>query len=258
VVAEADEEGSAIFHSPHVSDIIHTIRLDGAMLLSDRVQLGVSLSLAQHNVANGEISDHAVGLGDTRISLAYELLPLWTYSAWKPQGFTFLILTLPTGRSVYEAQSTTASDVLGNGFYAASTGVIFIKQWGTWDAFLMPELHYSIPRTFSNPHYSFQVHPGFGGSVAMGGGLSPSGTNSRLGLRIQPRSDQSRSIPEMTSDLKDIATTFTCDVALDLSYRLGSTDTIMVSYVDQTLLGPAANSNLNRTLGVSFQHRWER
>jgi outer membrane scaffolding protein for murein synthesis (MipA/OmpV family) len=49
-----------------------------------------------------------------------------------------------------------------------------------------------------------------------------------------------------------------CDVGLDASYLLTPLTTMMLSYTDQTLLGPAANSILNRMLGVSVQYRWER
>jgi len=258
VVAQADDEGAAIFGFPNTSEIIRTYRLDGATLLSDRFQVGASVSIVQHSVAQPEILDSTIGAGDTRFSFAYEFLPLWSYSAWKPQGFIFSVITVPTGRSVYEAQAPTSSDVVGNGFYSISVGTILQKRWTNWDVFLMPELHYSLPRTFENSGMVFQVVPGFGGSMGVGGGISPGGSNFRIGSRVQPRIDQSRSIPAIDSESQVQLGTATCDVAFDLSYLFGSSDSLMLSYADQTLLGPAMNSNLSRIFGVNFQHRWER
>ena len=133
VVAEHDETIEDNIHpvylSPGEINTVNTYRLEGAFLLSDRFQLGGSFSLAQHRVAEPDALDGANGpssvdetnwgVGDTRVSLAYEAFPAWTYSAWKPQGFVFLVLTLPTGRSKYEFQSATLSDVTGNGDIAS-------------------------------------------------------------------------------------------------------------------------------------------
>ncbi len=258
VVALADSEGAAIFGGPGKTDKTQTYRLEGALLLSDRYQVGGSFSLVQHQVAQNGSQDHSIGTGDTRMSAAYEFMPLWSYSKWKPQGFIFSVVTLPTGGSVYEAQSPFASDVTGNGFYSISIGSIFVKHWAFFDAFLMPEIHYSFPRTFQTSSNKFQVFPGFGGSIGFGVGVSPGGGNLRMGLRIQPRLDQPRAIPTLDSPFEGSLHVGNCDVGFDLSYLISASDTAMMSYVDQTLLGPAMNSNLTRNFSVNFQHRWER
>ncbi len=258
MVAEASEDGAAIFRSPHTSDITQSFRMDGAFLLSDRWQAGLSVTMTQHRVSQSRINDSTFGMGDSRISLAYEWLPSWTYSVWRPQSYLFTTVTLPTGKSVYDSNSNLAADVTGNGFYSFSLGSIFLKRWVIWDVFFMPEVHYSLPRDFAMDSRNIRVFPGFGGSMGIGGGVSPGAGPIRLGMRIQPRLDQARLIPAVDARAQERSVLASCDVGFDLSLLIGTQDTIMVSYTDQTLLGPAMNSNLNRSLGVNFQHRWER
>lgn len=257
VVGEASSEGIPIFGSPNTSENTKLFRIEGAFLFSDRFQAGVGLNLVNHTITRSALTDSLTGIGDLRVSLGYEILPSWTYSNWKPQGFLFSVVTFPTGRSTYESESSTAADVTGNGFYAFSVGSLFIKRWSRWDVFFVPEVHYSLPRTFYSSTSSLFVEPGFGGSVGLGIGLSPGGGSFRMGFRLQPRVDQAKYAPAMDAGFYR-GFLANCDTGLDLAYLLTSNDTVMVSYTDQTLLGPAVNSNLSRVFGLNLQHRWER
>jgi hypothetical protein len=257
-VARSLSNGNTIFGSSQFSDVSRSFRMDGAILLSDRFQIGGGASLVQREVVQSSYAESAVGLGDSRISLAYEVLPVWNYSQWKPQGYIFSVVTLPTGRSIYESQNNMASDVMGNGFYSFSVGSLWLKRWTVWDTFLLEEVHYSMTRTFNYAGDVFNVSPGWGGSIGLGMGASPGGGNTRLGVRVQPRIDQARSISVESLKSGAQSHVMSCDVGMDISYLLGTTETIMFSYTDQTLLGPSMNTNLNRSFALNFQHRWER
>ena len=258
VVAETTEEGVPIFGSPDESETNITYRADVATLLSDRFQVGVSVPVVQHMISFSNRSDSGVGLGDVRVSVGYEVIPVWDYSKWKPQGFIFSLVTLPSGRSVYESLSPTASDVTGNGFYSVSVGSLFLKRWDAWDTFFISEIHYSLPRTFESNSDPLFVKPGFGASAGLGVGFSPKEGPVRLGLRIQPRYDQPRQVPSMSLGLPQGRFLSVWDTGFDVSYMVSGSDTLMVSYTDQTLLGEAINSNLNRVFAINFQHRWAR
>jgi hypothetical protein len=257
VVAEVSDEGVPVFGSPSTSENNQLYRLEAAMLLSDRIQAGVGFNLVSHTVSRPARTDSMTGMGDFRMSLGYEILPSWTYSNWKPQGFLFSVVTVPTGRSSYESESPTAADVTGNGFYSLSVGSLFIKRWSLWDVFLVSEVHYSLPRMFEVAEQALLAEPGVGGSAGLGVGFSPGGGSLRIGLRLQPRIDQARYIQSMDSGLPR-GVQANCDTGLDFAYLLTSNDTVMLTYTDQTLLGPAVNSNLSRVFGFNYQHRWER
>jgi hypothetical protein len=257
-VARTMSNGVTVFNPSNVSDMSRNFRIDGAMLLSDRLQVGAGGSVVQREVVHAATAESAIGIGDARMSVAYEILPIWNYSSWKPQAYLFSGVTLPSGRSIYESQNNTRSDVTGNGFYTFSLGSLWIKRWTVWDVFLLPEIHYSLSRTFDYFGDSIGVSPGLGGSVGLGFGFSPGGGNTRLGLRVQPRMDQPRSFSDQALMPSEQSHAMSCDVGLDLSYLLGTTDTMMLSYTDQTWVGPSKNTNLTRNFALSFQHRWER
>ncbi len=255
----ADVTDKVYFNLPGKSDFTSQVRMDGAILLSDRFQAGASAALVGRSVSSNSKLSSGLGLGDLRLSFGYEVLPSWSYSVWKPQGFLFSVITLPTGRSKYElGNGYSSADVSGLGFYSGAFGAIFLKRWNVVDAFFLAEFHYSVPRVFESGLVSTHVVPGFGASTGLGLGWSPGGGALRVGLRIQPRMDQvplRQGVPELQNSPSLISN---CDTGLDLSYMLGSSETLMLSYTDQTLLGYAVNSNLNRVLALNFQHRWER
>lgn len=253
-VAEVNGEGIANFGSSNSSDWNQNIRLDGAFLVTDRIQLGLGIAVSQHFIKEGSVADSAVGMGDFKLTSAYEFLPNWTYSLWRPQGYLFAVASLPTGKSVYESNNALKADVNGNGFYSFALGTLFLKRWSSLDTFLMPELHYALPRTFQNIGRPYQVSMGWGGSLGVGVGFSYN--DFRFGLRMQPRLDQAR-VSEL-DPIRDRNWVSSCDFGIDTSYLASSNDSIMLSYTDQTILGPALNTNLNRVFSIGLQHRWER
>lgn len=258
LVADAARDGSVAFKSGDSSTSIWNYRFDGAVLLSDLFQVGLSIPLVTRVATLPGGSDSSTRLGDVRVSAGYEFMPSWSYSEWKPQGFLFSVLSLPTGRSMYEAQLPTMADISGNGFYAVSFGALLLKRWTTWDAFVLGEGHYSFKSSFTDVGNQYQVYPGFGASVGGGIGWSPGGGRLRVGLRFQPRWDQLEEVvyPGEAAGLSGAR--WTTDCGLDAAFLLAPTDTLMASYTDQTLLGPARSAVLMRSLVLSYQHRWER
>jgi hypothetical protein len=243
--------------SPDSSQYVLTSRLEAAFLLSDRFQAGVGLPLVYNRYTSGAGTSSSVGIGDIKFSLAYEVMPVWSYSDWKPQGYLFSMITAPTGRSLYDSVSGS-TDITGNGYFAASLGALFLKRWTLWDVFFVPEVHYGLPRHYQEEGAIHVVQPGFGGSLGLGIGYSPRGGNLRIGMRVQPRLDQTSLISGPRALDSDRGWISNCDAAIDLAYMLGSHDTIMVSYLDQTVLGYASNTTLTRSVGINYQHRWER
>ncbi len=255
-VAQASDE-QVYFRNPATTDFTSQLRMDAATLVTDRWQVGASVAWVGRSVGLSSNPDFRFGLGDVRLSLGYEVLPNWSYSVWRPQGFLFSVVSFPTGRSKYEKQDT-AAEVTGLGFYSVGFGGIFLKRWNSLDAFVLGEFHYSLPRRIENGLASETVVPGVGASAGLGLGWSPGGGALRVGLRLQPRIDQMPKGQAFSGIQESARWISNCDTGLDLSYMVGNTETIMLSYTDQTLLGYAINTNLNRVLALNFQHRWER
>lgn len=265
VIGDAPLEGTPIFRNGASSEVSESYLLSGATLVSDRWQIGASLPLVGHGISSASGSgNHSTGLGDIRANVAYEFWPEWTYSEWEPRGFSFLQLTLPTGASVYDAQSAGAAGAVdslssgfGKGFYSLGAGAMLVKHWSAWDAYAIPEIHRSFGRHFGSNLTFTEVGAGWGGSLSVGVGVSPGAGNFRIGLRIQPQYDSPK-------DAKTEASTsrtgyqVVWNTALEASYLVAAAWTLNATYTDQTLLGPAVNTSLSRTFALGFQRRWER
>lgn len=259
VIGDAPNEGRAVFRSADDSETTQVYRLDYAKVIADRYQAGVSLPLVAHSVDKPSTQAQATRVGDIRLTAAYEALPEWSYSAWKPKGFVFLQAAIPTGRSIYDAREAGFVDATGRGFYTLSTGALLTKTKGAWDFYSMPEIHYSVPREFdaTATSESVRISPRLGFSLALGVGYSPNLGNLRLGLRLQPVFNQAK-IVESNSGKTETGMQQTWDTSLELGYLLDEMWTVLSTYSDQTLLGPAKNSTLSRTFALGLQHRWSR
>jgi hypothetical protein len=257
VIGDARANGVSVFRATGDDETTQTIRLDGALLISDRWQLGASAPIIRRSRSRLQSSDSATGLGDLTFNTAYEVLPEWGYSVWKPRGFLFGQVTIPTGGSIYDLAVATDDpwglDSRGRGFFNIGMGALFTKTWGSWDAFTLMEAHRSFQRTF----HGVQVNPGFGGSVAIAGGYSPTFLPLRVGLALSPAYEGAYTVTE-NGQSSTSSHQLVWNTSLQLGWLIHSSATLSAIYTDQTLTGPATNVSLSRTLAVTFQKRWER
>lgn len=278
VIGDAPVTGQAIFRASDDDENTQILRLESAILLSDRFQVGVVTPIVRRSrVANGS-SGNATGLGDVAISTGYEILPEWTYSVWRPHGHVFAQILFPTGGSIYDSfvssvgdsdsesapSAENTADLLGlnargKGFYTLSLGTILQKNWGKWDVLLIGELRQPFTRTYTDQSdgSELKVIPSLGGSATFGVGVSPvSSLPFHLGLSAGPDTNG----PIRTEGLIDSKSVsqLVWNASLQVAYSIGDHWTSTLAYNDQTLIGPAHNVTLNRAIALSFQMRWNR
>ncbi len=255
VIGDAPEKGIPVFRSKNDNEITQSYRLDGAMVFAERLQAGVSLPFVQRAISKTSLKEEGTGFGDLRGNLGYEILPEWDYSVWKPRGFLFLQLTVPTGKSIYESTSPLATDATGRGFYSAGTGLLLVKNWSSWDALVIPEIHHSFTRSFKITDETITISPRFGASLLMGAGYNVG--DFRIGMRIAPNYNQPKHIHSTTNGDRDTASQLAWDTGLDFAYIFKDTMSATLAYTDQTVLGPVINTTLSRTFAFTLQKRWD-
>ena len=253
-ILETDDQGNSNGLALD-SDRNATFRVELSRKISERFQLGAVLNYTNHYTRTGNNRDSQWGWGDSRFSVMYDSSRDKPQAGRSDQLFFFSTVTLPTGRSIYYAQSDTAADVTGDGFFTTTAGGFYLKKFKAWDTMLVSELHYSIPRQFTTPD-QLKVNPGLGGSLGVGLGYSPGQGPFRVGMRVQPRLDQAKIIPQIKSQVGNSSFIFITDVALDLGLAVGERQVIIFSYIDQTLLGYSINASLNRIGVLIYQFRW--
>ncbi len=257
VIGDAPAAGGGL---PVFRDALSTRESRSVLLLNaatlidgDRLQAGVSVPLQWNRIGTGSRNSSRVAAGDVSLTLGHETLPEWDYSFWKPRGFSFVQLTLPTGRSILESSEALAGDVTGLGHVAISAGFIALKRWSLWDASALIRLGRVFGRGFDT---GISTRSAWSGAFSVGGGVSFA-ERFRFGgtLGLDALSAQAVSGGGLDSAG---AGRLVWTAGANLSWLRGDDDTLILGYADQTLFGPAYNASLARTFSLSVMHRIER
>jgi|GEM_PF-1138289 len=267
VVADALSSGALSPRSTgSISESQTLAALEGSLILADRFQIGARLEGSAQTLAiPGEESSTppAVGLGDIRLNSAFEFLPEWSYSSWKPRGYIWAGVLLPTGRSIHE--TLDPAEALGEGFLTPSAGVLFVKRWQQWDATASVELRSSLGRSFEQDLGAGFVSrsdfgPQFGWNGLLALGYSPGAGKLRLGARLEPQWRGERTV-DVDGIGSQTASRRITALGADITWMLPGTTAITAAFTDQSafgLSGLSSNAALSRTLAVLLSHRLDR
>ncbi|MEQ1664119.1 MAG: serine protease spb1 [Bdellovibrionales bacterium] len=256
-----DDVGTdSLWHKRKSNEINATIKIEAAHILSgkylsnrflsDRWQLGFSLPIISRSRADQTSS----GLGDVAGTIGYEYLPDWDYNPWRPRGLGFLILTLPTGRSVNESETAYQLDSRGRGFLALGAGTILTKIINKWDVFSSIEVHNSFKKKYSNSQSSGTLNPGFGTNFGFGVGYNLDVV--RLGSGISWSYEDAVDVTG-TSSSSGSAQRF-ATASISASYLFEHEWATTINYTDQTIVGSPTNTSLSRGVNILVQKRWLR
>lgn len=251
VIGDTNQAGESIFRSSQENETLRTTQISYTTLVNDRTQIGASIPLVLHTV-NALKNFQS---GDLLLTSAYEVLPEWSYSEWKPKGLMYLNLTLPTGKSIHEVNNGDLSQTSGNGFYKLSTGLFLQKIKDTYDFSITPEVQYSFQRTFSETRSTVNAGPGASLSLS----AAKSFHDVRIGISFQPTiqfKTKTRFLENQITSTSGEKTNV--NTSLDLGYTLNDENALSLSYLDQTLFGPAKNTTLSRSLTLQFSKKWLR
>lgn len=232
-------------------DTTQILRLEGAHIFNDRYQAGFSLPILMKNqegLAGGESS----GFGDAQALVGFEYLPDWDYNPWRPKGIGFLTLVAPTGTSQYDSNSLYENR--GRGFWSLGAGTILTKNWVQWDILGTVEIHRRFSKSVSNENFQGEVTPGWGHSVALGGGYNLA--NLRLGTSLSWNNEDA--ITDGNQNIYTFAQERYATVTLLASYSFPENWAGTFSYADQTLLGDPTNTTLSKSISISVQKRFAR
>ncbi len=247
VVATNDASGLSHFPSDGSTDTSRTLKLGANSLLSDRLQYGINIPLTQRRLSDGITSRSSnYNVGDIQSTLAFEAVPERLYNVWKPRVYLFLQNTWPTGKSLFTSKDPIFLDVTGRGLYTLSLGTLLTKSWGPWDC----SLQVSGTNYFSRKDASTLLSKNFLGTEgSFDIGYSPpfNSQSWRIGANVGHKIEFSSPTLQRRSLL-----------GLQLTKMWGQLWTTHLSFSDQSLLGPAKNTTLSRSLGISISRRWER
>ena len=249
ITHDSNANGSINKRNGNNQEIIEVLTLSTSYLVSPYWQIGMTLPYKFNTHKTRSYMESSRGLSDIKAQLAYEFLPEYSFSLWRPRGYIFLEQTFPNSRSTYDADKPLRSDSLGNGFYTTALGLSFVKTIYSFDLLFMSEVHKGLKRKFKQNSESFSVTPNLGGSGLLGIGYSPYNGNFRIGGTLLYSKEGSREITGNTSTTSNPS--YFWEAGVNVSYLLNDIS-FSIAYRDQSFLGEASNTTLSKSVNASI------
>jgi len=255
---QGDFRGLAQSSSRSTGDNEHlqTISIEGALLLSDRWQIGAGLPLIRRSREFSGFSGESVGFGDPNLSAGYEWLTEWSYSVWKPKAFVYFRTSLPFGRSALDSELPYLLDSVGKGFASTALGNIFLKTWGDFDLNLSWEIKRFLPRTTQKSFGEIEWIPGWGTQASLALGYSPVRGPVRFGLALSGNWEEAiRSEGALFAMALPIRSLHTM---ASVSYLWDAALSTSLTLTDNSMFSSQSNTPIIKTIGFFAQYRWLR
>jgi hypothetical protein len=256
VIGSVSAAGQSVFRRSDNLDLTDAYRLDGSLLAGDYWQLGASVAMVGRTRKVDGARSSSRGLGDVSASAAYEFLPVVYYSAWKPRGFIFARLGIPTAPSIDDIR-LSAVEARGSGFFSGSLGVAFTKNVGSMDFEILAEGVQRFSRSLEQGTELVAVAPAPSFNALAGMGYTPDAINKlRVGASLGPRYLGKRTTTRADGRESVSNDELVWDTTASAHYLLETELSAGIIYLDQTLFGPARSTVLQRSIGLSVQKRW--
>lgn len=253
---KTDVSGNSVWRDRSEVDSTSSLRLQYTQIFNDRFQSGFSTSIIRRDRADSSSS----GLGDTSFHIGYETIPEWNYSAWRPRAVSYVGMTVPTGRSIFEAEDSLLLDSRGKGFWSARIGTAFTKIIGHWNLISNLELVRTFTRPVATPAFQGIIEPQNSASVVFGVGYSFGELNLQASLLhlYESRLVFAGSPSSVTSDSQVSTLTVGGSLPIGSENINGDLWFLRADYFDQRLFGEPKNTALSNGFSVSLRRSFSR
>jgi hypothetical protein len=228
---------------------VQSLQLSFAGTFRSRHQFFANTAFLRSDFKDLYQNDHAQSFSDTQAGYTYEIVPEYNYSLWRPLIYTSLLLNLPTGKSIYDnTQLGEGTDVTGHNQWGLGVGFTIRKVFFPVTLLLQGRTLQMLKKQFSN----VEVGSFYDSSLAMLGSYSLSWQAVTLHLGITTNHLSSRTL-NASIESQSMQNT---SLLIGLQKSMNDSWTVGFNYSDQTLLGPAKNSVLNKTLTMNLNYNY--
>jgi len=224
------------------------LQLNVAGTIADRHQYYVTTSFVSGSYKDVYGGTDASHLSDTQIGYTYEVLPEYSFSYWRPVIYLSALVNLPTGKSIYNSQLSEGADVTGH------------EQWGLGAGFTARKVYFPLTltfqarslRIFSENFGALKISDFYDSSAAF---LTNYVTRFQdvsvnLGVTLNHLSSRAITPGGFSGEMQNMS------LLVGLQKTFGDEWSAGLNYADQTLLGPAKNSILNRTMTLNLSYNY--
>jgi hypothetical protein len=245
VIGDVDPQGNSTFRNAKNKETTKLVRMDLAYAWTEKYQNGISVRYQNKNRSFNGMEASDSGWSDLGFFQAYQ--PIKYKRTWIFNSFN-----IPTSDSVYESKKTFSVDAHGTGTYQTGLGVFHLVNLKTWDMSFSTEVHYSFARTFGNGVDKKEVGSSWGTSFSAGVGHIPWRSKIRYGFNLTPRWEGQRSTI-INGARQNSKESLVWDSVFNVTYTFNAIYAVGANYLDQTIVGPARNTLLNRSLSLVLQ-----
>ncbi len=187
---------------------------------------------------------------DTLLGYSYELLSEYEFSYWKPVINISALINLPTGHSIYdENRLSEGADVTGHRQWGLGVGVTVKKVYHPLAITLQGKVLRLFSREFNTTKVSHFYDSTF--SLMLDYSTNLWGIIMSTGINYNHLSAKKIEPANIFSDeSQNFAFVLGMQKSLENNWTLG------LNYSDQTLIGPAKNSILNRTTTFNVNYNY--
>jgi hypothetical protein len=197
------------------------------------------------------LDESEIGLGDVDLQGTYEYLPEYTFSNYKPRGFVYSKISIPTSKSLYNSESSIFTDVRGTGLYSLSLGNFFLKRLDNITLKFTTEWTHYFGKTYSQ----FKLHDYEKFVFPLGIAYSPPESNFTLGLTDTFSYQTGKTL---TGNINSKSTQeYFWELSTFVNYSPNRNEIWSLSYSDSTLQGNNINSPLYRSGAFNYTYVFE-
>lgn len=245
VIGDVDPKGSSTFRNNKNKESTNIARMDLAYSWTDQYQNGVSFRYQNKNRSFNGTEANDSGWSDVGLFQAYQ--PVKYQRTWLFNSFN-----IPTSKSLNNSTETLQVDAHGTGTYQAGLGIFHLVNFTAWDLVFSTEVHHSFGRTFHVNQEDKEVGGFWGTSISAGAGYIPWRKKIRYGLNLTPRLEGQKDVV-INGNNQNSKQSLVWDSVVNVTYSINAQYAVGVSYLDQTVIGPAKNTLLTRSLSLLFQ-----
>jgi hypothetical protein len=229
---------------------VQMLNLNSAVSLGERGQVLISSSYVMATYQEQGDTSSASSFSDTQLGYSYELLPEYTYSAWKPVIYMSALVNLPTGHSIYDKNRLSeGADVTGHDQWGGGVGLTARKVIFPFTLLLQGKVLRLLPKDFATVNVSGFFDSSLAGfatyatrywELSFTGGL----TYNELSSRRLSTSDQASGRSKVTT------------VIFSVQKPISDTVSLSFAFSDQSLLGSPQNTLLNRSYNMNVNYNY--
>ena len=228
---------------------VQSLQLSIAGTVRSRHQFYVNTALLNSKFKDEYQNADSQNFSDTQLGYSYEVLPEYSFSYWKPIIHTSLLMNVPTGKSIYDnIELSEGTDVTGHNQWGLGVGLTARKVYFPFTLILQGRSLQMFKKQFSNVEVGtfYDSSLAFLGSYALTWKavvLNFGVTTNHLSARSLNSRDESQSMQNTS-------------LLVGLQKSFGEAWNVGFNYSDQTLLGPAKNSILNKTVTLNINYNY--